>query len=361
MAAAPALIVIGPVPPPVHGQAVCTAAILEEVARQGTPFLSINTSEGVGGKINRIKAHIAAFDAIKSNSAKTVYLSVNARWGMVLTVFLTSAAKRRGMQVILHHHFYGYIPKAHKMMRKLIAVAGPDALHVTNCTAMSKEMQATYPELKNLIGYSNIGVVSSDLKPSPSRPLEDDSALSLGHLSNLTESKGIGTVIDTFRKLAEIFPNLKLHIAGPCHDRFATEAIKSICDEMGERVIYHGPVYGEDKQRFFNKIDIFVYPTKVDTQGIVNLEALACGKPVVATAFCCIPDDIGINGGMAVPILGDFTKILENYINAYTSNRTLAATNARARFEVLLKEHHVEKAALFAALNGQPVKLNGLL
>lgn len=76
---------------------------------------------------------------------------------------------------------------------------------------MSREMQATYPQLKKLIGYSNIGVVSTDLKPSPLKGSQDSSAISLGHLSNLTESKGIGTVIDAF----------------------SSEALRSIRDEVG--------------------------------------------------------------------------------------------------------------------------------
>lgn len=43
----PELIFIGPMLLPMHGQAVCTAAILDEIKRQDIRFLSLNTSAAI--------------------------------------------------------------------------------------------------------------------------------------------------------------------------------------------------------------------------------------------------------------------------------------------------------------------------
>lgn len=32
----------------------------------------------------------------------------------------------------------------------------------------------------------------------------------------------------------------------------------------------------------YRSVDVFIFPSKTDTLGLVNLEAMACGKPVVA-------------------------------------------------------------------------------
>ncbi|PID84212.1 alpha-mannosyltransferase [Candidatus Gracilibacteria bacterium] len=39
---------------------------------------------------------------------------------------------------------------------------------------------------------------------------------------------------------------------------------------------------GEELARIYQESDVFVFPSKTDTLGLVNLEALACGTPVVA-------------------------------------------------------------------------------
>lgn len=39
---------------------------------------------------------------------------------------------------------------------------------------------------------------------------------------------------------------------------------------------------GEDLTAVYRSIDVFVFPSKTDTLGLVNLEAMACGKPIVA-------------------------------------------------------------------------------
>ena len=301
--------------------------------------------------MNRVKAHALALKAITLNQRKTiVYLSVNARWGIFFTIVLSLVARLKKMRVLLHHHYYGHVEKSSFLLKVLTYAGGGEAVHITNCNAMSNAMKKTYPKINNSIGFSNIGVVSSSLRPKINASVGEN--IVLGHLSNLTQDKGIGTVIESYRKLINIFPNLKLHIAGPCSDSFATEEVAKICDEMGEKVVYFDSVYGEDKQTFFDSIDIFVYPTKSDTQGIVNLEALACGKPVVATSLCCIPGDIGEEGGVAVPALSDFSETLKQYIDTFISNPNFATTNARRRYETLLQEHLLEQTSLFSVLSG---------
>ena len=43
-----------------------------------------------------------------------------------------------------------------------------------------------------------------------------------------------------------------------------------------------GPKTGEDLVRHYAASDVFVFPSKTDTFGLVMLEALACGVPVAA-------------------------------------------------------------------------------
>ena len=47
-------------------------------------------------------------------------------------------------------------------------------------------------------------------------------------------------------------------------------------------VLFTGPRYGEELARAYAGADVFVFPSRTDTFGLVILEALACGTPVAA-------------------------------------------------------------------------------
>ncbi len=48
------------------------------------------------------------------------------------------------------------------------------------------------------------------------------------------------------------------------------------------KVIFHGAKSKEELEYYYNKADVFVFPSKTDTFGLVLLEAMACGLPVAA-------------------------------------------------------------------------------
>ena len=77
-------------------------------------------------------------------------------------------------------------------------------------------------------------------------------------------------------------------------------------------VVFLGPLFGEELASAYAGADIFVFPSKTDTFGLVLIEALACGTPVaaypvtgpvdiVSDAVGCLDDDLNraINGGLS--------------------------------------------------------------
>lgn len=48
------------------------------------------------------------------------------------------------------------------------------------------------------------------------------------------------------------------------------------------KVVFAGPKFGADLARYYAASDVFVFPSRTDTFGLVVLEALACGVPVAA-------------------------------------------------------------------------------
>ncbi|HXI86308.1 MAG TPA: glycosyltransferase family 1 protein, partial [Parvularculaceae bacterium] len=46
--------------------------------------------------------------------------------------------------------------------------------------------------------------------------------------------------------------------------------------------VFAGPKFGEELTKYYQGSDVFVFPSRTDTFGLVNVEALACGVPVAA-------------------------------------------------------------------------------
>lgn len=56
-------------------------------------------------------------------------------------------------------------------------------------------------------------------------------------------------------------------------------------EELAEKykdAVFTGPKYGEELTKHYQAADVFVFPSRTDTFGLVNVEALACGVPVAA-------------------------------------------------------------------------------
>lgn len=57
---------------------------------------------------------------------------------------------------------------------------------------------------------------------------------------------------------------------------------KADLEERFKDAVFVGPKYGEELTRYYQGADVFVFPSRTDTFGLVNVEALACGVPVAA-------------------------------------------------------------------------------
>jgi glycosyltransferase involved in cell wall biosynthesis len=84
---------------------------------------------------------------------------------------------------------------------------------------------------------------------------------------------------------------------------------------------------------FWNSVDIAVVPSLYEPFGLVALEALACGVPVVATAVGGLPEIVvdGENGILVPP--GDPAALAKALLALLTDERLRLAEGARRRAE----------------------------
>jgi glycosyltransferase involved in cell wall biosynthesis len=141
-------------------------------------------------------------------------------------------------------------------------------------------------------GLSNVVVVHNPVdtelfKPCEQQPSHNTDKYKMLAVGRLEDQKGFDILITALAMLPEHF---HLDIVGEGSER--TKLEKLISDyQLMRRVKLVGEQSREEVAKHMRKCDIYVLSSRHETFGNVLLEAMACGKPVVATR-CGGPSDI---------------------------------------------------------------------
>ncbi len=136
-------------------------------------------------------------------------------------------------------------------------------------------------------GYYNIipnGINLDHFNPEV-EPLPEfnDGKFNILFVGRFEQRKGLRYLVRAYARLKEEMPETRLIIVGPDGGMRARYE-KSITKAGLQDVVFSGFVSYEDLPRYYRSAHIFCTPaTGQESQGIVLLEALACGTPVVAS------------------------------------------------------------------------------
>ncbi|MEI6463065.1 MAG: glycosyltransferase family 4 protein, partial [bacterium] len=139
-----------------------------------------------------------------------------------------------------------------------------------------KKVEVMYPALQNnyklYLKFADSSIISKDNKK-----------IKLLFVGKDYKRKGALELLDTFKILEKRFTNVELYLISNVPDfikeKYISENVHFFpCNFSSEEIF----------RKFYLNVDLFVFPTHVDTFGMVLLEALSCGLPVVTTRqFAC--------------------------------------------------------------------------
>ncbi len=147
------------------------------------------------------------------------------------------------------------------------------------------------------------------------------------YIGSLEERKGVKYLIAAFSSIKSAIGNVKLVVVGsplPGQKRYADDLIKM----SGDRdIIFTGP--RSDIYDIISSGDLLVLPSLSEPFGRTIIEAMACGKPVVATNVGGIPEivDDGKTGILVAPKNG---KVISDAAVKILSDDRLAASMGAA-------------------------------
>jgi len=138
---------------------------------------------------------------------------------------------------------------------------------------------------------TRVRVIHSGIDPIPFQSLpereENDTSLIIGSAAVLEERKGLKFLLQAVANLRRRGCTIKLYLAG---DGSQKRNLQILSQELGlqDSAVFLGFV--SDIPQFLSQIDIFVLPSLNEGLGVAVLEAMASGRPVIATRVGGLPE-----------------------------------------------------------------------
>ncbi len=115
-------------------------------------------------------------------------------------------------------------------------------------------------------------------------------------VGRIIKYKGLPMIIDACKIMDRAGMDFRMVFIGGGAD---ADELKESAKELGNKVIFTGPIYDRDVLRAWNtRADLFLFPSVYDTNGLVVREAAACGLASVLIKNSCAAEGVtdGRNG-----------------------------------------------------------------
>jgi N-acetyl-alpha-D-glucosaminyl L-malate synthase BshA len=129
-------------------------------------------------------------------------------------------------------------------------------------------------------------IKKEDKSPCQRSVMANDEERIITHISNFRKVKRIPDIIAIFNKIQKEIP-AKLMMVGEGPEK---EKAEQLCRELGiqDKVIFFGN--SNEIDTILCQTDLFLLPSKTESFGLVALEAMACGVPVISSNAGGLPE-----------------------------------------------------------------------
>jgi len=124
----------------------------------------------------------------------------------------------------------------------------------------------------------------------------DKRSLNILYVSTVKSYKHHTNLINAFQILLEKGYNLELNLVGGGDKIFIRKmknSMKLINDKYGEKVFYHGKIDFDKINIYYEKADIFVYPSSCENLPLIILESMSYGIPIACSNLRPMTDILG--------------------------------------------------------------------
>ena len=293
-------------PPPVHGSSLVgsyiqKSTIISETLQ--TTYINIGTSLSTAdiGKthiskgVTFLKLLYSLIKTLNTIKPDLVYIAITSKGiGFYKDLFFVLISKLLGHKIVFHFHNKGVSLNQNKIIDNFLYSL---AFSNTNAIILSQRL---YYDIKKYFNKEAVYICPNGI---PESKIETTGPLSSTkqqthflYFSNLYKSKGVCILLNALKLLKNQSKDFRCSIVGGEGD-VSTQELNSLIKEMDleKEVVYLGKRYGKEKTQIFKSADVFVFPTYYETFGLVNIEAMMYGLPVISTREGAI-EDIVVDG-----------------------------------------------------------------
>lgn len=158
------------------------------------------------------------------------------------------------------------------------------------------------------------------------------------YISRIDPGKGWDTLLYAMNKIKQKDGlKIRCYIAG---NGTQVQQMKNLINtlELNDFCIYIGALCHKEMTEYYNKVDCLIFPTQLqESLGLVGIESLSCGCPVIGSNIGCLPEYIinDVDGYLFTPGNADDLANCINKLYALTADRYL--TLRKNAYQISLK------------------------
>lgn len=292
-------------PPPIHGSSVVGKAIKDSHVINSAfkcSYINLGTSRTVDEigknpfvKIGRyLSIIIKVLKQLLTHKPNLCYLAITAKGSAFYKDSLVALlVKGFGVRMVYHFHNKGVSTRQHKALDNFLYKSVFKNAHAI---LLSNYL---YPDVEKYFTADRVHYCPNGIPDIEKREKTKDKRLNekveLLFLSNLIESKGVFVLLEACEILKQkgmVFHCTYVGGEGDVNAQQFQEKTKEL--GLTDQVAYVGKKYGEEKDEFLFRADIFAFPTYYHNEcfPLVLLEAMQYCLPTVSTFEGGIPDVI---------------------------------------------------------------------
>jgi glycosyltransferase involved in cell wall biosynthesis len=303
------VLLIGPLPKPIHGMSICNELIVKDRSFLKIGFIDTankSFSEDLGKLrfqkiISAIKPYFKIYKIFK---ADIVYLTPGQTfYGVLKNAPFLLLSKILKKESVIHIHG-NFLKTQYDQLEGLKKIVFKKTLELASKGIVLSE--SLIPNLTPFLQKEHIFVlynfVEQMLLDVSEKEIinKDISELKIIFLSNLMTEKGIFDLLEALKILDSKKIKFEANIAGNIDVKIKSKVLNIIHKLPNTK--YVGVVRGDEKKKLLMQANVFVFPTfyKMEGQPISILESMATGNIVFTTKHAGIPDVFSEKNGFYI-------------------------------------------------------------